>query len=134
VLLGARTFWQGVDIPGSTLQAVVIEKLPFEVPTELRRRREARVRADGDNAFERYTLGKMLLNLKQMAGRLIRSEEDRGIVAIVEARPDQRYFQRLTEALPEGCVVHVRAVEELADVMTEVIACEAPAAREGKRG
>jgi ATP-dependent DNA helicase DinG len=134
VLLGARTFWQGVDIPGSTLQAVVIEKLPFEVPTELRRRREARVRADGDNAFERYTLGKMLLNLKQMAGRLIRSEEDRGIVAIVEARPDRRYFQRLTEALPEGCVVHVRAAEELADVISEVLARDESAARGGGRG
>jgi ATP-dependent DNA helicase DinG len=134
VLLGARTFWQGVDIPGNTLQAVVIEKLPFEVPTELRRRREARIRADGENAFERYTLGKMLLNLKQMAGRLIRSEEDRGIVAIVEARPDRPYFGRLAEALPEGCAVHVRAVEELADVMTEVIACGAPEARGGERG
>ena len=44
MLLGARTFWQGLDIPGSDLQAVVIEKLPFEVPTELRKRREARIR------------------------------------------------------------------------------------------
>jgi Rad3-related DNA helicase len=113
---------------------VIIEKLPFEVPTELRRRREARVRADGDNAFERYTVGKMLLNLKQMTGRLIRSEEDRGIVAIVEARPDRRYFQRLTEALPEGCVVHVRAAEELADVISEVLARDESAARGGGRG
>jgi ATP-dependent DNA helicase DinG len=134
VLLGARTFWQGVDIPGNALQAVVIEKLPFEVPTELRRRREARVRADGDNAFERYTTGKMLLNLKQMAGRLIRTEEDRGIVAIVEARPDRRYFERLHEALPEGCLVRVCAAAELADVMAEVIACDPPAAPGGERG
>ena len=66
------------------LQAVVIEKLPFEVPTELRRRREARIKRAGHDAFERYALGKMLLNLKQMAGRLIRSEDDRGIVVIVE--------------------------------------------------
>jgi ATP-dependent DNA helicase DinG len=123
-----------VDIPGHALQAVVIEKLPFEVPTELRRRREARVRADGDNAFERYTLGKMLLNLKQMVGRLIRSEEDRGIVAIVDARPDRPYFQRLAEALPEGCVVHVRAAEELADLMDEVLACDEPEAQRGGRG
>jgi ATP-dependent DNA helicase DinG len=134
VLLGARTFWQGVDIPGHALQAVVIEKLPFEVPTELRRRREARVRADGDNAFERYTLGKMLLNLKQMVGRLIRSEEDRGVVVIVDARPDRPYFQRLAEALPEGCVVHVRAAEELADLMDEVLACDEPEARRDGRG
>jgi ATP-dependent DNA helicase DinG len=55
VLLGARTFWQGLDIPGPALQAVVIEKLPFEVPTELRKRREARLRAAGEDAFTRYT-------------------------------------------------------------------------------
>jgi ATP-dependent DNA helicase DinG len=134
VLLGARTFWQGVDIPGNALQAVVIEKLPFEVPTELRRRREARVRADGDNAFERYTLGKMLLNLKQMIGRLIRSEDDRGIVAIVEARPDRRYFQRLAEALPEGCAVQVCSADGLAEVMAEVLACDGPAAGGHGRG
>ena len=47
VLLGARTFWQGLDIPGPALQAVVIEKLPFEVPTELRKRREALIKARG---------------------------------------------------------------------------------------
>src|SRR5262249_20266184 len=84
VLRGARTFWQGIDIPGPALQAVVIEKLPFDVPTELRRRRDARLRAAGEDPFERAALGKMLLNLKQMAGRLIRGEEDRGLVVVVE--------------------------------------------------
>jgi ATP-dependent DNA helicase DinG len=98
ILLGARTFWQGLDIPGPALQAVVIEKLPFEVPTELRKRREARIKQAGRDAFDRYTLGKMLLNLKQMTGRLIRSEEDRGIVVIVEGRSDKRYFKKLAQA------------------------------------
>ena len=54
VLLGARTFWQGLDIPGPALQAVVIEKLPFEVPTELRKRREARLRAAGHEEARRH--------------------------------------------------------------------------------
>jgi ATP-dependent DNA helicase DinG len=120
VLLGARTFWQGVDIPGDALQAVVIEKLPFEVPTELRRRREARLRAAGDDPFDRSSLGKMLLNLKQMTGRLIRSEEDRGIVVIVEGRTDRRYFKRLGEALPESSRVLVARREDLAAVLAEV--------------
>ncbi len=69
-----------------------------------------------------------------MIGRLIRSEEDRGIVAIVEARPDRPYFQRLAEALPEGCAVHVRTVEELADVMAEVLTCGGSAAGGHGRG
>jgi ATP-dependent DNA helicase DinG len=131
VLLGARTFWQGLDIPGDALQAVVIEKLPFEVPTELRRRREARLRAQGDDAFERYTLGVMLLNLKQMVGRLIRSERDRGVVVIVDPRADRAYFERLDEALPPGC--HVRLVEraELPDVLAEAGVIAAPGASPG---
>ncbi len=120
VLLGARTFWQGLDIPGDALQAVVIEKLPFEVPTELRRRRESRLRAAGDDPFDRSTLGKMLLNLKQMTGRLIRTEEDRGIVVIVEGRTDRRYFKRLGEALPESNDVVVAERGDLAAVLAEL--------------
>jgi ATP-dependent DNA helicase DinG len=120
VLLGARTFWQGLDIPGSDLQAVVIEKLPFEVPTELRRRREARLRAAGIDPFERYTLGKMLLHLKQMVGRLIRTEDDRGLVVIVEGRPERRYFKRLGDALPPGSKVELVRPSDLDALLREI--------------
>jgi ATP-dependent DNA helicase DinG len=120
VLLGARTFWQGLDIPGPALQAVVIEKLPFEVPNELRKRREARIRAGGDDAFARYTMGKMLLNLKQMVGRLIRTEEDRGIAVVVEGRTNRPYFRRLDEALPAQCRVRVAERAELSSILAEV--------------
>jgi ATP-dependent DNA helicase DinG len=120
VLLGARTFWQGLDIPGEALQAVVIEKLPFEVPTELRKRREERLKRAGENSFERYTLGKMLLNLKQMSGRLIRSEEDRGLVVIVEGRTDKRYFRRLGDAFPPGCGVTVATPADLEGLLRDV--------------
>ena len=120
VLLGARTFWQGLDIPGEDLQAVVIEKLPFEVPTELRKRREGRIREGGGDAFERFALGKMLLNLKQMAGRLVRSETDRGIVVIVEGRTDKRYFRHVKNALPPGVPVRVVVREELGELLGEI--------------
>ncbi|MBW2712609.1 MAG: ATP-dependent DNA helicase [Deltaproteobacteria bacterium] len=120
VLLGARTFWQGLDLPGETLQAVVIEKLPFEVPTQLRKRRENRLRARGADAFRRYTLGKMLLSLKQMAGRLIRSEEDRGIVVIVESRHDRSYFHRLGDAFPPGVKVTLTQSQHLASLVDAV--------------
>ena len=98
----------------------MIEKLPFEVPTELRKRREARIRAAGGNAFERYTLGKMLLNLKQMTGRLIRTESDRGIAVIVEGRTDRGYFARLGNALPKGSEVTVAARDDLPALLAEV--------------
>jgi Rad3-related DNA helicase len=120
VLLGSRKFWQGLDIPGARLQAVVIEKLPFEVPTELRRRRERRLKARGEDSFGRYTLGKMLLNLKQMTGRLIRTEEDRGIVVLVEGRTDRRYFPRVDEALPPGVSVTVGGAGTLQRLLGQV--------------
>lgn len=120
VLLGARTFWQGLDIPGSALQAVVIEKLPFEVPTELRRRREARIKAAGEDSFDRYTMGKMLLNLKQMSGRLIRTEDDRGLVVIVEGRTDRRYFARLREAFPSATEIEVGRRSDLTELLRQV--------------
>ncbi len=120
VLLGARTFWQGLDIPGNDLQAVVIEKLPFEVPTELRRRRESRIREAGGDPFMRFALGKMLLHLKQMAGRLIRSEDDRGLVVVVEGRTDRRYFRQLSRALPGGVQVRVGRREFLPGLLAEL--------------
>ncbi len=120
VLLGARKFWQGLDLAGDVLQAVVIEKLPFEVPTELRRRRELRLRRAGVDSFERFALGKMLLSLKQMVGRLIRTEDDRGLVVLVESRPDRGYFRRLDEALPPGSRVVRVDPSELAALLAEV--------------
>jgi ATP-dependent DNA helicase DinG len=120
VLLGARTFWQGLDIAGPALQAVVIEKLPFEVPTELRKRREALIKQGGGDAFSRYTMGKMLLNLKQMVGRLIRAEDDRGIVVIVEGRTDKRYFKRLDEALPPGIRIAKATLADLEGALADI--------------
>lgn len=120
VLLGARTFWQGLDIPGPELQALVIEKLPFDVPTQLGKRREARYRELGIDAFERDTLGRMLLYLKQMTGRLIRSEEDRGVVVIVEARTSQRYFARLDDALPRGVHFETASRRDLPGVLASL--------------
>lgn len=120
VLLGARTFWQGLDLPGDVLQAVVIEKLPFEVPTELRKRREARIRAAGGDPFNRFSVGKMLLHLKQMTGRLIRSENDRGVTVIVDARSDKAYFRRLKDAFPSGAPIRVIRRHQLPSVLAEV--------------
>jgi Rad3-related DNA helicase len=62
----------------------------------------------------------MLLNLKQMVGRLIRSEDDRGIVVIVEGRVDKRYFSRLREALPQGSAVVVSERGQLGKLLAEV--------------
>jgi len=120
VLLGARRFWQGIDVRGEELQAVVIEKLPFDVPTELRRRRDERLRAAGEDPFLRSSVGRMLLHLKQMAGRLIRSETDRGLVVIVDARRDRGYFRRLPAAFPEGVKIEVAPRSDLPRIAREL--------------
>lgn len=120
VLLGARRFWQGIDVRGDGLQAVVIEKLPFDVPTELRRRRDVRLREAGGDPFVRASLGRMLLNLKQMVGRLIRSETDRGIVVIVDARHNRSYFRRLPDAMPEGTKIQIAPREDLPRIVAEL--------------
>jgi Rad3-related DNA helicase len=120
VLLGARRFWQGIDVRGDDLQAVVIEKLPFDVPTELRRRRDTRLREAGEDPFVRASIGRMLLHLRQMVGRLIRSETDRGIVVIVDARQDRAYFRRLPDALPDGAKIQIAPREALPQILGEL--------------
>ncbi|MEZ4332310.1 MAG: ATP-dependent DNA helicase [Myxococcota bacterium] len=120
VMLGSRRYWQGIDVRGDDLQALVIEKLPFEVPTELQRRRDARLRAVGDDPFERAAVGQMLLHLKQMVGRLIRSETDRGLVVIVDARRGRRYFRRLVDALPDGVAIEEAGLSDLPRIVDEL--------------
>jgi ATP-dependent DNA helicase DinG len=107
-------------VPGTDLQAVVIEKLPFDVPTELLKRRERRLAQEGVRSFERFTLGRMLLHLKQMIGRLIRSESDRGLVVIVEGRTKKNYFRRLPNALPPGSRIEVAKLSDLGRLLLEV--------------
>ncbi len=123
VLLGARSFWQGVDIPGDACQAVVIEKLPFDVPGDpLLQRRAALIEAEGGSAFLDYTLPRMLLRLKQMMGRLIRTPMDRGIIVVVEPRADKRYFRRLLDVVPEGAPHILAPIGELEAIVSELAA------------
>ena len=122
VLLGARAFWQGVDIPGSTCQAVVIEKLPFDVPGDpLVKRRCEKIERDGGNSFMDYMLPRMLLRLKQMVGRLIRTADDRGVVIVVEPRSDKRYFRRLIDALPPGANHELVRLDDMPEKLEEFV-------------
>lgn len=103
VLLGARAFWQGVDVPGDACQALVIEKLPFDVPGDpLLERRAALIEQEGGHAFGDFSMPRMLLRFKQMVGRLIRTPTDKGIIVVVDPRSDKSYFKRLHDALPAG--------------------------------
>ncbi|HWG58080.1 MAG TPA: ATP-dependent DNA helicase [Candidatus Acidoferrales bacterium] len=103
VLFATASFWQGVDVPGAQLSCVIIDKLPFAVPSDPIV--AARVRAlqeDGRNAFAEYQVPEAVLALKQGFGRLIRSKTDRGVLAILDNRIQRMQYGRIfLESLPD---------------------------------
>jgi len=102
VLVGSASFWEGVDVVGAQLSLVIIDKLPFAAPDDpiLRARIDAMRRAGGD-PFREIQLPAAAMALKQGAGRLIRSETDRGVLAICDERLLARpYGRSLVASLP----------------------------------
>lgn len=87
VLVAVASFWEGVDVSGEALSCVIIDKLPFEVPTDpVLQTRIEKLRVDGGNPFFEYQVPRAVLSLKQGVGRLIRSASDTGVVAIMDVR------------------------------------------------
>lgn len=87
VLFATTSFWQGVDVPGEALRLVIIDKLPFEVPTDpLVEARCEKLKERGIEPFMKYLVPQAALALKQGFGRLIRTRRDRGIVALLDGR------------------------------------------------
>jgi len=114
VLLGSASFWEGVDVPGDALSVVVIDKLPFAPPDDpLLAARLAKLNADGGNAFMDWQLPQAAISLKQGAGRLIRTESDRGVLMICDPRlVDKPYGRRIWQSLPP-----MRRTREIDDVV-----------------
>jgi ATP-dependent DNA helicase DinG len=101
-LVATMGYWEGIDVPGPSLSLVVIDKLPFPRPDDppVQARREA-VAARGGDPFEEVDLPQATMLLAQGAGRLIRSESDRGVVAVLDNRlTAKRYGRRVIRSLP----------------------------------
>lgn len=116
VLLGTRSFWEGVDIPGDDLSVVALTKIPFGVPSDplIAARSELY-----ENAFHQYYLPEAILQFRQGFGRLIRSAQDRGVVVIFDRRVQTKQYGRLfIESLPQ-CTTRVGPLHELADVASQ---------------
>lgn len=113
VLLGTRSFWEGVDVPGIALQAVLIVRLPFDVPSDpiFAARSET-----FESPFFEYSIPEAVLRFRQGFGRLIRRRDDEGVVIILDKRVlTKRYGQSFLDALPECTTIRQRhsRLEEL---------------------
>ncbi|MCB4810948.1 ATP-dependent DNA helicase [Methylovorus menthalis] len=102
VLVGSQSFWEGVDVRGEALSAVIIDKLPFAPPDDpVLAARIDKMNAEGRNAFMEYQLPYSVITLKQGAGRLIRDEADRGVLMICDPRLIAKHYgRRIWQSLP----------------------------------
>ena len=123
VLVGSQSFWEGIDMPGDALQCVLIDKLPFPPPGDpLVEARVRQLREQGRNPFDAYFVAEAAVSLKQGAGRLIRSETDRGLLIVCDPRMRQMaYGRRLLAALPPMGVLESesQALEWLAELAAD---------------
>ena len=118
ILLGTSSFWEGVDVPGRALRALLIAKLPFRVPSEpITAAQCERIEAAGGDSFREYMLPHAALSLTQGFGRLIRSQTDRGVVVLADPRIGTKAYGRgLLAGLPPAR----RLVGRWAEVRSEV--------------
>jgi ATP-dependent DNA helicase DinG len=102
ILVGTASFWEGVDVPGDALRALLIAKLPFRVPSEpITAANCEAIDARGGDSFREYMLPHAALRLKQGFGRLVRTSADRGVVVIADPRVVTKgYGKGLLEGLP----------------------------------
>ncbi len=114
VLFGLKSFWEGVDVAGDALSLVVIDKLPFDPPDDpVQEARVSRMKQAGENWFGEYVLPQAILRLKQGIGRLLRTRDDRGVLAILDKRLyTKSYGRQVLAALPPA-----RRTADLADVI-----------------
>jgi len=106
VLFAVSSFWEGVDVPGEALSLVIIDKLPFEVPSDpVIMARMNRIKALGGNPFNEYQVPRAILTLRQGVGRLMRTAEDRGVIAILDTRLYTKgYGRQFLRSLPPSPV------------------------------
>ncbi|MNC87076.1 hypothetical protein D3C83_27730 [compost metagenome] len=122
--MGSQSFWEGVDVRGEALSLVVIDKLPFAAPDDpVLAARIDKMNREGRNAFLEYQLPEAVITLKQGAGRLIRDEHDRGVLAICDTRlVSKSYGRRILRSLPP--MKRTRDAQEAVGFFRESVPCD----------
>jgi len=113
VLFATASFWQGVDVPGEQLSCVIVDRLPFAVPSDpIVAARVKALQEDGRNPFAEFQVPQAVLSLKQGFGRLIRTKTDRGVLALLDTRIQRMPYGKIfLESLPR-----YRVTQELSEV------------------
>jgi len=121
VLLAVASFWEGVDVVGESLSCVIIEKLPFEVPSDpVIQARIERINEDGGKPFFDFQVPRAILTLRQGVGRLMRSTSDRGVIAIMDVRLIKKGYGRVfLKSLPPSPIV--REMSEIENFYAEAV-------------
>jgi ATP-dependent DNA helicase DinG len=108
ILFGTDSFWTGVDVPGEALSNVIITRLPFAVPDHpLTASRLEYLEEQGLNSFSEYSVPEAILKLRQGVGRLIRTQQDQGIVAILDNRILSKPYGRAFMASLPDCPTEI---------------------------
>jgi ATP-dependent DNA helicase DinG len=134
VLFATSSFWQGVDVRGEQLSCVIIDKLPFAVPTDpIVAARQRYIDDEGGSSFFEYSIPQAIISLKQGLGRLIRSTNDRGVLAVLDPRlRTKAYGRTFLKSLPP-CRVTSR-IEELARIFETDSNVQPPLSKVGLAG
>lgn len=122
VLFGADSFWEGVDLPGEQLEVLIVTRLPFENPKRpLVAARTQYLEEQGINAFSQETLPKAALRLRQAYGRLVRGQNDYGVMIVLDRRlVTTSYGKRLTKAFPPKVKPEITSLLEIETVLTDL--------------
>ncbi|MGB9812388.1 MAG: ATP-dependent DNA helicase [Thermovenabulum sp.] len=126
-LFATGVFWKGIDVKGPALSAVIIDKLPFPVPTPIIEQKAEEYAEyqgiDRTEALKEIQKIIMSIELNQGAGRLIRSESDRGIIAILDSRAKERYYNEVKNSLPKGKEITTNEITKYTeeDILTKLL-------------
>jgi len=121
VLFATSSFWQGVDVRGEQLSCVIIDKLPFAVPTDpIVAARQRYIEDMGGSSFHEYSVPQAIISLKQGLGRLIRSTTDRGVLAVLDPRLRTKpYGRTFIKSLPKCRITS--EIDDLASVFQSIV-------------